>query len=259
MKKLVTLSAFALFATLGVHQSAMANCYCPQGMLSQGLCYAPQGQNNSMRPIGYAVCPAQPARSSRYDTPPPRVTDDICQARPQGGKSCLQVYKSDPNYKFNLTETNRQGTIVYFRAYHIDGDTVKSEQWYNENGLKHGAFKSYHPNGNTKSIGNYVNNLLQGEFKIHDENGQLIKIEHYQDDVDVLDVFYQNGKKHGQETEYGYTQTKRGLVQYIARTAQWVNGVKHGEEKFFEVTNNRGKTRLVKTVIWQNGKTVSHS
>lgn len=52
---------------------ANAGCYCQTGMLSGGLCYVPQGQHNSMRPIGYAICPEQPRpRQEPIDlTPPP--------------------------------------------------------------------------------------------------------------------------------------------------------------------------------------------
>lgn len=223
MKKFLILSAFGVLAILGFNQLAMANCYCPQGMLSQGLCYAPQGQNNSMRPIGYAICPASPRQSSsKYDTPPPSVTDNICQARPQGGKVCLKVYKSDPNYKFNLTETNAQGNIVYFRDYHIDGDTIKAESYFNQDSIRHGVFKTFHENGQPKGLGNFVNGQLQGEYKIFDTNGQIIKIEHYKDHETILEIAYQNGKKHGQEIEYGYLDNgKKGLTAYISRTAQW--------------------------------------
>lgn len=256
MKKFLILSAFSVLATLGFHQSAMANCYCPQGMLSQGLCYVPQGQNNSMRPIGYAICPASP-RQSKYDAPPPPVTKDICEARPHGGKACLTVYISDPNYKFKLTETNAQASLLYFRDYHIDGNTIKAET-HLKDGIRHGVFKTFHENGQPKGLGNFVNGQLQGEYKVYDENGRLIEIEHYKDDENVLEISYQNGKKHGQEIEYGYLNNgKKGLTQYVLRTAQWQNGIKHGEEKFFEVVNKKGKTKLVKTVMWQNGKVIS--
>lgn len=136
-------------------------------MLSQGLCYAPQGQNNTMRPIGYAICPVSPPRQPKYDSPPPSLTDDICEARPKGGKACLKVSKADPNYKFDLTETNAQGNIVYFRDYHIDGNTTKAENNFKD-GIRHGIFKTFHDNGQPKGLGNFVNGQLQGEYKIFD-------------------------------------------------------------------------------------------
>ena len=253
MKKLFSLSALTACGVL-FSSSAMANCYCEQGMIQGGgQCVAPAGPNNSIVVIGYAICRGQSAYKRDDDTLPPQVTTNQCQARPQGGKACLTVYKQDPDYKFHLIETNAQGNTVYARFYHTDGQAIKSEQWYNAQGIKHGAFKSYHPNGRQKSLGNFVNGQLQGDFKIHDENGQLITVEHYKNDNGVLETHYQNGKKHGQETEFDYIQTTKGHTQIITRTAQWAGGVKHGEEKFFEATS-KGKIKLVKTIIWQNGK-----
>lgn len=253
MKKLVSLSALAVSGVM-FSSSAHACAGNDHACIQRQQTIAALHNNPAMCQYGYNPnCQTQTARSSISDTPPPQVTTGQCQARPQGGKACLTIYKQDPDYKFHLMETNAQGNLVYARFYHVDGQTIKSEQWYNAQGIKHGAFKSYHPNGTQKSLGNFVNGQLQGDYKIHDENGQLIKIEHYQHDNIILEVFYQNGKKHGQETEFDYVQTKKGLAQVIARTAQWVSGVKHGEEQFFE-TNHKGKTKLVKTIIWQNGK-----
>lgn len=205
-------------------------------------------------PIGRPICHAQP-RKRADDTPPPPTSVRECQATPQGTQMCAEVSIKVPNYTFNVMETNAQGNIVYARFYHVDGRTVKSEQWYNAQGYKHGAFKSYHQNGRTKSLGNYVNNQLQGDFKIHDENGQLIKIEHYKDDWSVLETHYQNGKKHGQEAEFTYVNTRKGLTPVVIRTAQWANGKKHGEEKFFEA-DKKARPKLIRTVMWQNGNQV---
>ena len=256
MKKQLTFFALAI----GGMVPSLSVMACSPNMANYGNCIRQQQQAHQqimqqahMQQSGYYGQPTRPQRTE--NTPPPQVTTNQCQARPQGGKACLTVYKQDPDYKFHLIETNAQGNTVYARFYHTDGQAIKSEQWYNAQGIKHGAFKSYHPNGRQKSLGNFVNGQLQGDFKIHDENGQLITVEHYKNDNGVLETHYQNDKKHGQETEFDYIQTKKGHTQIITRTAQWVGGVKHGEEKFFE-TNNRGKTKLIRTVMWQNGKVV---
>lgn len=252
MKKLLTL--FAL-ATCGVlfSPSAMANCYCEQGVMSGDACLVPRNINSSsgsMMPIGRPICPAQSGgQAPTYKKP---TLYQSCESRPQGGQACLATLKD--GRKVHVSETNAQGVKVYFRTYYADGNTIESEQQYQGN-VAHGAFKSYHLNGKPQFLGNYVNGKLHGELKTHDENGRLIKVEHYQNDVEILRTDYQNGKKHGLEVEFGYAQNNPKLPVVI-RTAQWVNGVKHGEEQFFEITNKKGKTKLIKTVMWKNGNQV---
>ncbi len=260
MKKLLTLSALATCGVL-FSPSASATCAgndnaCIQRMNTIGALH----NDPSLCAYGYNpnCYPNQQSgsRSRSADMPPPPPTSvRECQATPQGTQMCAEVSIKVPNYTFNVMETNTQGNIVYARFYHVDGRTVKSEQWYNAQGYKHGAFKSYHQNGRTKSLGNYVNNQLQGDFKIHDENGQLIKIEHYKDDWSVLETHYQNGKKHGQEAEFTYVNTRKGLTPVVIRTTQWANGKKHGEEKFFEA-DKKARPKLIRTVVWQNGNQV---
>lgn len=247
MKKLLTLSALA---TCGVLFSPSAVA-CSPNLPNYGNCVRQQQQTQqqilqAQQQQGYANNPSQ---AQQYQKP---TLYQSCEARPQGGQTCLATLKD--GRKVHISETNAQGVKVYFRTYYADGNTIESEQQYQDN-VAHGAFKSYHLNGKPQFLGNYVNGKLHGELKTHDENGRLIKVEHYQNDVEILRTDYQNGKKHGLEVEFGYAQNNPKLPVVI-RTAQWVNGVKHGEEQFFEITNKKGKTKLIKTVMWKNGNQV---
>lgn len=257
MKNFLVLSVFAVLTTLGFYQSAMANCYCPQGQLHGNQCIAQFGYNSPVRVLSMAVCPAQSGhRPNKESFTAYNPYDEKCQTLQNNTKRCAYTSKTTGEL-MNVSDFNAQGGISVNRLYHAGSQSLKSEQFYDEQGRKHGTFRSYHANGKPNGIGQSVHGKLQGDFRLHDENGQLIKIEHYKDEQLILEIHYANNQKHGQEIEYGYLDGgKKGLIPYIARTAQWVNGIKHGEEKFFEATNKKGKTKLVKTVMWQNGKAI---
>ncbi|MDO4896372.1 MAG: hypothetical protein Q3971_03320 [Moraxella sp.] len=61
MKRLLGFIAVGIF---GFYQSAMANCYCPQGVPYGNQCMAPAGANQQMVPIGSLVC-GTPQRQSQ--------------------------------------------------------------------------------------------------------------------------------------------------------------------------------------------------
>lgn len=257
MKKLLTLS---VLATCGVlfSPSAMANCYCEQGVISGDACLVPRNINSSsgsMVPIGRPICPAQSGGQalSQPRKPLPDRYHEQCQAQPSGTKLC-QYIRKDTGIISSIFETNANGKVLYYRRYNNVG-VIKSEIWHNQQGEVHGAFKAYHDNGKLSNEANFVNGKMQGESKVYDQNGALIEIEYYHDDKNVLEFEYANNQKHGQETQYQYVQVRGNTVQVPVRTAQWVNGVKHGEERFFEA-NKKGKTKLVRTVMWQNGNQV---
>ncbi len=76
---------------------------------------------------------------------------------------------------------------------------------FNQQGQKHGVWKSFHPNNQLKTEANYDNGLLHGTFKEYDSRGQLIKVLRYnqgipivekmetQDAVSYRKDFYSNG------------------------------------------------------------------
>lgn len=256
MKKFLILSTFGIFGVLGFMQSAIA---CNPSDPHYNSCVYHNiilpAQQNQPR-ISQAQAQAYQRALDQPIKPLPDRYHEQCQAQPSGTKLCQYIYKDTGKIGF-VFETNTSGTVLYYRRYDNAG-ILKSESWYNNQGHRHGAFKAYHNNGKLSGESNFVNGQLQGEYKVYDENGRLIEIEHYQDDKNILEFQYANDQKHGQETQYQYIQLRQNTVQVPIRTAQWQNGIKHGEEKFFEVVNKKGKTKLVKTVMWQNGKMVSN-
>lgn len=57
-------------------------------------------------------------------------------------------------------------------------------------------------------------------------------------------------KKHGKEQHY------TGVNKHVIYEMNWVNGIKHGEEKSTKYRAYHGTPKLKKTVMWQNGNQV---
>lgn len=54
--------------------------------------------------------------------------------------------------------------------YDYSGSTMIVEHY--QNGVNHGRFASYHPNGQLMSEGNYSHGKREGYFRVFDETGQ---------------------------------------------------------------------------------------
>ena len=72
--------------------------------------------------------------------------------------------------------------------YDHSGSLMIEEQYLN--GLNHGRFASYHPNGKMLSEGNYAYGVREGYFQIFDEHGKKIRTmlfinNHLIEDIDL--------------------------------------------------------------------------
>ena len=77
---------------------------------------------------------------------------------------------------------NRIGKWLY---YHIDGETILSEETY-ENGILNGTSKTYYVTGKITEISQYKSGKLHGNLKRYADNGILLD-----------DLNYEKGKLHG--------------------------------------------------------------
>jgi antitoxin component YwqK of YwqJK toxin-antitoxin module len=90
------------------------------------------------------------------------------------------------------------------------------------NGKKRiGKWKYYHKDGKTQMLEeNYIDGVLEGEFKVFYEDGKLTKLAHFKD-----------GKLHGNSKKYS---PKSILVEDV----NYVNGEMHGPAAFYEDNGN---------------------
>lgn len=239
MKKLIVLSAFLVVAS-----NAHANCYCPQGALSNGLCYIPQGQSQTMRPIGYAICQGS-NKHSNHNTPYISRVDyqEHCQKTQDGGQAC-SLYQ---NGLVNFTDfSDKNGKMIFRRHYYRDDrGLVKSESAYDGKNNLHGKTVHYYENGQPKYVMNYVNGKAQGEERQYYENGKLKGI-----------IYYDNGEFHGQFSYFDENEQLRLTETFYhdakTHSQEYQNGQKHGQELFYK-TDKKGKTKVIKKILWQHG------
>lgn len=252
MKKILTLSTFGVLAILGVNQSAMANCYCKQGMPQQGgQCVAPVGANQSFVVVGQAICSGQPAKSSYHHIPSrPLDYQESCQPAKEIHQIC-HSYDIKTGQLSWVSGKNEAGQTIY-TEYYKNGQ-VFSKLVYDYNRFGHlSTEKIYDGNHqlNTiiKKITDKKSHTTEREYY---QNGQLALIEHYHMSNKVYVQEYQNGKKHGKEIRYHH------ITNNVIYEAHWLNDQKHGEEKFYKDKIGY-PPKLTKTVMWQNGKSLSH-
>jgi len=122
---------------------------------------------------------------------------------------------------------------------------LKAETIYEDN-LKHGICLTYHPNGNLESIGNYVLNRLEGNYKSYYENGLL------ESEQTIVD-----GVKHGKRNTFYRNGALEKIENYInGKLIGWVktyydDGSMMKEEYFADGRLQRSKT------YGQNGLLIS--
>jgi len=107
----------------------------------------------------------------------------------------------------------REGKWLF---YHPDGKSVMSEENY-ENGLLHGPYKTFYPNGEPTETSFYKNGLQHGNYKKYSIKGFL-----YQD------FNYVNGKLNGMATFYSRKTgdlIKKGPFRDDQRVGTWENYV----------------------------------
>lgn len=260
MQKLFKCSmlVLTLFGAMSLGQSALA---CSPNLPNYGNCINMQQQQqwHEQQRLGYEQQNSMYGGSSGYDAGYsnsfiPHTHD--CKATKTGGRVCNQ-YNGNGTWVRRFEE-NAKGKLIVDQF--IKSDKVAMETIYDaKTGRSYVIF--YTLDGVVYSM--TTSNIKGQEYtqieEIFDKsNGKLVAIKFYKlnkagVDTDWIKQSYQNDQKHGKEYEYDINNNDSYVV---IREANWVNGVKHGEEKFFK-QSMLGKPKVVRTVMWQNGKQVS--
>ena len=121
------------------------------------------------------------------------------------------------------------------RDYYMDG-RLRMEGTYDELGLKNGLFKSFYENGNPKSIGNYSNNSMNGNWKFFYPNGKD-KAEILFQDLDFVFINFwdSTGNKllEGSSGKFTWPVNENRFDYTYILKGEFLNGKRHGAWNFF--------------------------
>lgn len=135
------------------------------------------------------------------------------------------------------------GTIVtlteYKRGYLIDRLRINRRD---ENGLKQGRWYLFYPGGRIQTEGVYKNDKKNGYFKEYSENGDLLKVSKYVDDV------LQTEAQEIQKPEIQKTYYPNGNIKV---SAMFRNGIQEGLQQMYDSTG-----KIEKSQVFQNGKVI---
>ena len=74
-------------------------------------------------------------------------------------------------------------------SYYVPGGEIEYVG-YKKNGLIHGDFVSYYPNGEVSIAGELEQSKYQGEWNYYDDDGSLNKTINYDDEGVAIDTIY---------------------------------------------------------------------
>jgi antitoxin component YwqK of YwqJK toxin-antitoxin module len=137
-------------------------------------------------------------------------------------------------------EYNANGDVItiteYKRGFIVDRMKINRRD---KNNLRQGTWMTFYPNGNTHQEGTYRDDKKNGYFKDYAENGDLLKVTKYVNDVaqpEATEI-----QKLTTETEY-YPNGK------ILKTTMTRNGVLEGVSREYDSSGN-----VVKSAEYHNG------
>ena len=87
------------------------------------------------------------------------------------------------------TRTYKRGMEVKEISYYVPGGEIEYVG-YKKNGLVHGDFVSYYPNGEVSIEGELEQSKYQGEWNYYDDDGSLNKTINYDDEGVAIDTIY---------------------------------------------------------------------
>jgi antitoxin component YwqK of YwqJK toxin-antitoxin module len=120
-------------------------------------------------------------------------------------KDSVWTYFSEFDASVRIREPYAMGKLQgTSQSYYPDGDISEEVDW-NEN-IKHGEWKQYYKNGNTRLSGQYVNGKLQGSYEVYYSDGTIEISGSYQDNrshgtwcfydesgKELYSIIYENG------------------------------------------------------------------
>lgn len=74
-----------------------------------------------------------------------------------------------------------------WREYYDENGRIMLEEHY-KHGLQHGAYTSFHPNGQVFSKGQFLNGVREGYFKVYDEQGKHTRNLFFTNNMQVEDL-----------------------------------------------------------------------
>ena len=142
-----------------------------------------------------------------YRPPPPPPTHH-CTARAEGGELCADTrpgrmgssYSTNAAGEFDdlMVESYPDGSPKIIAAYQNGKREGKSSFFYPDGGIEsvmyfqndeiHGSVQHFHPNGTLRSDMTYCNGETCGEERDYDEQGNLVRIIHFDANGDAANV-----------------------------------------------------------------------
>jgi len=133
----------------------------------------------------------------------------------------------DDRKEGKAVEYNPEGLPIQFRWY--KGDRLVASESFNrldDNGLKSGPWKVFHPSGRVVETGFFVEGLAHGTFKYFGARGNLVEVRHYEHGEWILDA-----TEVQPDVEIREVRREDGT---LASTQTYVDGVLQGVSRQFD-------------------------
>jgi antitoxin component YwqK of YwqJK toxin-antitoxin module len=126
--------------------------------------------------------------------------------------------------EININNILDKNGVIYVKDERIPYTGIVKDKKNREaykNGIPHGKWLTFYPNGNIKSIENWKEGTLNGKFVLYDEEGKKLLECNYKDGIDHgrYQLYYPNGKLQMEG------QFEEGVV-----TGKWATYSKRGEK-----------------------------
>jgi len=137
---------------------------------------------------------------------------------------------------------NDQGQLHGYASYFYDHGQMRLQGWYQE-GSEKGLWESYYKDGSIQTKSYYHRGKLTKELEFFSVSGQLTSKEYYTNGlVDSIVYFDQNQKMYDHvnfiRDEESYTITFKGLTYDKEVVSEYLNGIKNGVYKAFDIDGN---------------------
>lgn len=175
----------------------------------------------------------------------------VCEMLDSSYQSCMRFSLPTGTLIFEEVINIKTSHPILQRFYYLHNSKVHSELLFDEQGEKHGIQKYYSQTGQRYAVVVYEHGKeISAEY---DDNGKITKVTQQYTPSHTIEHrrIFVNGKQHGLETKQFFHKKKKKWVMLYK--VNWVNNKKHGSEKFYSLVNDKGKTKLDKTIEWHNG------
>lgn len=167
----------------------------------------------------------------------------VCTYTHDGKLKCETPYEAGKPHGM-AREYDTAGVIVRL-IYYYRGIMTKREQVnrIDKFGYKQGKWKTFWPNGNLRTEGEYVNDKRHGYFKDYDEEGNFLQVQKYENDYLVADA------PETKQLERRVSYHPNGQPAIIAA---YYHGKAEGVRREFDTEGN-----VIKGYVFSNGVLLS--